>query len=72
MCVAVPYQVVDADDERARVSRDGRIAVVSLLAMTAPLHPGDWVLVHSGFVLATLTPAEAAELSTMRTDGGAP
>jgi hypothetical protein len=25
------------------------------------------VLVHSGFVLATMTPAEAAELHTMRT-----
>ena len=61
MCVAVPFQVVDADAERARVSRGGRIAVVSLLAMTEPLFPGDWVLVHSGFVLATLTPAEAAD-----------
>jgi hydrogenase expression/formation protein HypC len=72
MCVAVPYQVVEVNEERARVSRDGRVTVVSLLAMTEPLHPGDWVLVHSGFVLAALTPAEAAELSTMRTDGGAP
>lgn len=72
MCLAVPYQVVSVTDESATVVRDGRSSTVSLLAAGAPVRAGDWVLVHSGFVLSTLSAAEAAELNALSVDGSAP
>ena len=38
----------------------------SLLAVSDPVGPGDWVLVHSGLVLARLTEHEAMDALKLR------
>jgi hydrogenase maturation factor len=55
--------VVDAGERTATVS--------SLLLDRVP-EPGEWVLAHSGYALAVLTDAEAADALTVRErmDGG--
>lgn len=64
MCLAVPGQVlsIDGDDE---LTRQGRVAfggIVKLvnLAYVPEAAPGDYVLVHAGFAIATID-AEAAQ-----------
>jgi hydrogenase expression/formation protein HypC len=43
---------------------------VSLVTLDEPVAAGDWVVVHSGFALQRLDPAEAAEALSIR--GGDP
>lgn len=71
MCIAVPYRVIDVPDPAtAVVVRRGAVTSVSLLAADSAVEPGDWVLVHSGFVLTRMTDADARELEDLTTDGG--
>lgn len=71
MCVAIPCLVVDVPDSgTAVVSRRGIRSTVSLLAADAPVEPGDWVLVHSGFVLERLSDDDVRQLVEVATDGG--
>jgi hydrogenase expression/formation protein HypC len=56
MCVSLPFQVVEVvDPSTAVVVHRGVRSTVSLLVADSPVAPGDWVLVHSGFVLRRLT-----------------
>ena len=66
MCVGELAQVIEVAAGTALVSGDGRTRAVSLLTLTDPLDPGDWVVLHSGFVLARLTADEAAEAIALR------
>ena len=58
---------------RANHSGDREFSA-SLLAVSDPVGPGDWVLVHSGLVLARLTEHEAMDALELRepTSQGAP
>ncbi len=64
MCLGVPGRVVDVSgvelDRRGRVDFVGTVREVSL-ACVPEAAPGDWVLVHVGFAIATLDEAEALE-----------
>ena len=63
MCVAVPYLVLDVAEGMAALSSpSGATTSASLLAASEPVVAGDWVLVHSGFVLARLTAADVREM----------
>lgn len=74
MCLGIPGQVVrmvDAENDLATVDVSGvqRTISVRLLADSG-LAPGDWVLVHVGFALATIDEEEAeATLAQLRRMG---
>jgi hydrogenase expression/formation protein HypC len=65
MCLGIPGRVVDLPADRpeiARVEVDGRLRDVNVMLLEdAVPQPGDWVLIHLGFALQTMTEAEAAE-----------
>jgi hydrogenase expression/formation protein HypC len=65
MCLGIPGRVVDLPADRpeiARVEVDGRLRDVNVMLLEdAAPQPGDWVLIHLGFALQTMTEAEAAE-----------
>ncbi len=50
----------------ARVDHDGLELTVSLMALSEPVGPGEWVVVHSGFVLERLGRGEALEALALR------
>ncbi len=64
MCLGIPGEVIEIDEERpdlARVAVSGvkRKINVGLLADDPP-EPGDWVLIHVGFALSKIDEDEAA------------
>ena len=67
MCLGELAEVIDVGTENALVSGGGRTRTVSLLTLTDPPTPGDWVVIHSGFALARLTAEEAREATALRT-----
>ena len=67
MCLGELAEVIDVGTENAMVSGDGRTRTVSLLTLTDPVTPGDWVVIHSGFALARLTAEEASDATVLRT-----
>ncbi len=55
------------------VEADGRAVEASNLTPgEVPLHTADWVIVHSGFVLGTLSEAEALDALAIRAAPPAP
>ena len=62
MCLAVPMQVQDIDGTRARCTALGeeRWGDLSLVA-EGSVKPGDYVLIHLGFVQRTVPESEALE-----------
>ncbi len=72
MCLSLPSRVVDVGDQgTAVVVHRGVRSTVSLLAADAPVAPGDWVLVHSGFVLGRLSDDDVRGLGGLIDAGGA-
>ena len=67
MCLGELAEVIDVGTQNAMVSGGGRTRTVSLLTLTDPVTPGDWVVIHSGFALARLTAEEAREATVLRT-----
>jgi hydrogenase expression/formation protein HypC len=67
MCLGELAEVIDVGTDDAVVSGGGRSRTVSLLTLTEPLSPGDWVVIHSGFALSRLTAAQAREATELRT-----
>ena len=60
MCLGELAEVIELSGPAdALVSGGGRTRNVSLLTLTEPATPGDWVVVHCGFALARLTADEA-------------
>lgn len=71
MCLGELAQVTSVvGDGTAEVLVRDRRTRVSLLTLEGPLGAGDWLLVHSGFALARLTEAEAADARLLRTEEG--
>jgi hydrogenase expression/formation protein HypC len=60
MCLAVPMLIVSIEGDRAVVENHGVEARVSL-DLTPEAGLGDFVLVHAGFAIQTLTENEARE-----------
>ncbi len=61
MCLAVPGEIVQIDDGVATVRIGEALRKASLLLLPEEPKPGDYVIVHAGFALNVLDPAEAAE-----------
>lgn len=64
MCLAVPMQVTEVQDEvlaKCRVGETETYVTASTLLLPEPLNPGDYVIVHAGFALRKVEPEEAEE-----------
>jgi hydrogenase expression/formation protein HypC len=62
MCLGVPGRVVSVGADHpdlARVDIGGVLRSVNIGLLTAPVRPDDWVLVHMGFALSTMTARQA-------------
>ncbi len=60
MCVALPGKVTAVEGRTATVDFSGNI--VQARAGLAPVKVGDWVLVHAGCILQTVSSSEAEEM----------
>lgn len=61
MCLGVPMQVVSLHDDMVTVEMDGVQREASLMMLGEPVAVGDYVIVHAGFAIARIDPAEAQE-----------
>jgi len=67
MCLGIPYEVVDVVDRDTCRVRIGSGAHPCFTGLVDPVTPGDWVLVHAGFALRRIDPADArANLDLIR------
>jgi len=71
MCLAVPVRVTELlPDQMAKVSLDGVTKTISI-ALVEDLRVGDYVIMHVGFALSRVDPAEAERtLAMMREIAG--
>ncbi|MCK4543725.1 MAG: HypC/HybG/HupF family hydrogenase formation chaperone [Spirochaetales bacterium] len=54
MCLAVPVKVLDLSvDGTARVEKDG-VTLTVMSSLTPDVAPGDYVLLHAGFIIQKL------------------
>ncbi len=60
MCLSVPAKIVEINGEMARVAV-GETIVNASLQMLDDVKIGDYVLLHTGFALQKISPADAAE-----------
>lgn len=68
MCLAVPVRVTELlDDDMARVEIDGIGRVISLV-LVDDVAVGDYVILHVGYALSRLDPAEAAKTLALFAD----
>lgn len=58
MCLAIPMQVVSIDGETAVCEIDGVKREASLM-LVEEVQIGDFVLIHAGFAMERLDPADA-------------
>ena len=64
MCLAIPAQVVELQEQgmaRVRVGESQTYLTASMLLLPEPPKVGDYVIVHAGFALHSLTPEQALE-----------
>lgn len=61
MCLGVPMQVVSLHDDMVTAEMDGVQREASLMMLGEPVAVGDYVIVHAGFAIARIDPAEAQE-----------
>jgi hydrogenase expression/formation protein HypC len=70
MCLALPAQVVALlEPDAALIDIDGVRKRISL-ALVDGVVPGDYVIVHVGYALTRLDPAEAARTLALFADAG--
>lgn len=61
MCLAIPVRVVAVEGNLATVEAGGSKVKARLDALSEPVQIGDYVLVHAGFAIKRLDPADAEE-----------
>ena len=61
MCLAIPGEVVQIVDGVATVRIGDSLRKASLLLLSEEPELGDYVILHAGFALHVVDPAEAAE-----------
>ena len=70
MCLAVPMQVAEIDENkmaRCRVGETETFVTASLALLADEVKPGDYVMVHAGFAIEKTDPRQAEEtLELMR------
>lgn len=66
MCLGEIVRLEDVQGSSGVAQVGERAVRISLVTLDGPVAPGDWVLVHSGFALRRLDPAEAAGALSLR------
>ncbi len=61
MCLAIPAEIVQIEDEMAIVKVGDSLRKTSLLLLPDGAELGDYVIVHAGFALHKVDPEEAME-----------
>lgn len=61
MCLAIPGEVVQLDNEMAVVRVGDALRKASLMLLPEPAQLGDYVIIHAGFALHKVDPVEAQE-----------
>jgi hydrogenase expression/formation protein HypC len=61
MCLGVPMQVLEIRDDMVLAEIDGVQREASLMMLGEPVAVGDYVIVHAGFAISRIDPAEAEE-----------
>lgn len=61
MCLGVPMQVLEINDDIVLAEIDGVQREASLMMLGGPVAVGDYVIVHAGFAISRIDPAEAEE-----------
>ena len=65
MCLGIPGQVLEMvdgyADQIALVDVVGKARKINVGMLETPIAPGDWVLIHMGFAVEIVAPAEAAK-----------
>ena len=67
MCLAIPSQIVTIKGTRARVALAGNV-IEADLSLIEGAQVDDWVLVHAGFAIEKLDPADAEETLKLLAD----
>lgn len=60
MCLSIPAEVISIENQTARVQLSG-VTCEARLDLVDQVQVGDYVLVHSGYVLEKMDPQTAAE-----------
>lgn len=61
MCLGVPMQILEINDDMVLAEIDGVQREASLMMLGEPVTVGDYVIVHAGFAISRIDPAEAEE-----------
>lgn len=61
MCLAIPAEVVQIEDDMATIKVGEALRKASLILLEDGAELGDYVIVHAGFALHKLDPLEARE-----------
>jgi hydrogenase expression/formation protein HypC len=61
MCLAIPAEIIEIQDEMASVRVGEAIRKASLMLLPEPAEIGEYVIVHAGFALHKVDPREAQE-----------
>ena len=65
MCLGVPMQILEINDDMVVAEIDGVQREASLMMLGEPVAVGDYVIVHAGFAIARIDPEEAQETLRM-------
>ena len=68
MCLGVPMQVLEIDGDVAIAEIDGVRREASLMMLDERPAVGDYVIVHAGFAISLIDPAEAEETLRLMRD----
>ncbi len=60
MCLAVPMKIIQVEGDTARASISGLEQEIDVRFLDDP-RPGDYAIVHAGFAIDKLDPAEAVK-----------
>ena len=69
MCLALPAKVLSLSQDSAVVSLGGLKQEISL-ALVEGVAPGDYVVVHTGYAISKLDPAEAERTLALFREAG--
>lgn len=61
MCLAIPAEIIQIEDEMATVRVGEALRKASLMLLPEEAQLGDYVIVHAGFALHKVDPGEARE-----------
>ena len=61
MCLAAPARVISISKKTAIVDYNGVQTTARLDALSEPVEPGDYVLIHTGFAIRRLSPEDGEE-----------